>query len=385
MRRMTRHRIVSLCLGAVGMLLGIGHPTARGQTAPSRPELLDYLVSGMKTEREKLRSGIVRARGEKSRVDNETVPIQGQIELFAAFDYSTRSFRFDRSEPNFVNRFVLGKTEKLVSSGVERTEEKFIKVPGQSISWQSDATTRAPILIDRERVEQRLARLPFDIRAVGLLLWSDMTRYDLDGLVEAYRDPSQEIVEVAEVPGEAGIYRVVSKVGKRKDMKRVLEIDTNKGFSPRKLEVFQPISYQKPDEWSPQPSQSGASEWERKADTWVPKSWKVMSRQQGRFEDRLAYTFTWEAVNQAVPKGLFSYADFKAPPGTLVLDQRTGRQIVVDRIGGVPADVPASRVPSHAPGVWKAWVLAGNAALLCAAIGVILWRRSASRKGALTG
>lgn len=73
--------------------------------AQEHREKYQFLISGMKSEREKLTSGVVRGKGERTvtrKRDEKTQTVTGPLDYSVAFDFVNEKIRADRKEPDLV-------------------------------------------------------------------------------------------------------------------------------------------------------------------------------------------------------------------------------------------------------------------------------------------
>src|SRR5438309_1115142 len=86
---------ILLSLALCGDQPGAAEPAA----SRDRDELTRFLWTGLKDNRERLRSGVFRARGRYVVDEPQPGRFEGDVQLFSAFDYDKDLLRFDRVEP----------------------------------------------------------------------------------------------------------------------------------------------------------------------------------------------------------------------------------------------------------------------------------------------
>lgn len=373
-----------------------------GQLASrSAHDLYDYLLAGLEHERQKLQTAKFRIEGTMLQSLAGSATVEGPVQFDGAVDYRERKIRFDRTEPTTIRTVTIlasptrlddpaavpgahgaGEVESLLSAPELRAQtRKYIRVPGRSMFWSHsmnggviDSTRQPGISIEAE--DSKRHELPFDVRAVGLMIWADLGRYSLPEMVDAYRRKRNDLMDVVEESESPGTYRCSLRFnftvkGQSKPPwwgAHTLWIDSKRGFSPIRLHIAPPPPAN-PPRAEPRAEDRSEAHWIERSGVWIPEKWVLT---YGDGENRFKYdlSFTWESINEPLPDRLFSYEDFGAPKGTPVFDQRAGRQMLVEELGGDTS--PASLSAKARPGLLRLFL--GIAAVLFAAL-LILWLR----------
>ncbi len=396
--RMSRHaRLVLVVFG----LIFFARTAPRLLAADGDPQkLAQFVLSGYKDGRDRLRSGVFRAEGRVVKQPKQGQGIEGDVEIFAAFDYEKGLFRFDRTEPVILNipgikhlppsdptskRQAPTKSilDPSIKSQLYETKQigKWIRTPSQSIRWvppwkfgDMRSASGVGILAPDETPIREAS--PFDVRTLGLLYWHDLT---VGRSFEAMLGFLQARSYVDSVAESKGLYRIRSRQTNGPDGPMSITstswFDETKGFAPTRLELRDPRvagTAGRPDDLITT-SEVG---YEQISGAWVPTSYRI---EDHTTEDKLSYEFTlrWESVNQPVPPVYFTVEGLEAPKGTFVTDTRLGKPIMLSKLGE-PPKLPELQSPSRQ----AAWPLIAVGLALALACFLGIWAQLRRRRGA---
>lgn len=381
--------IAAISIAAV--VCGAEHELPDSAKPKNQPtQLYEYLLEGMEHARESLRTARFRIFGEMRRMDEGRQELNGAVVIEGAVDFVDRKVRFDKTEPVMLEVFnvqpegltqptegpaaVPGKTNAApvpllaIPPAVRPQTKKYIRVPGRTVYWSrmaddepEDLTRQPGIIVD---IEGSLRyELPFDLRAIGLMVWADLGRHTLPDIVDIYRDASDEVLGVEKLPGMGDSYRVDMRfdLGTKDhhvEGRRILVIDATQGFTVKRLEISRLSNGKSTDT----PINLSEVRWNKNRGVWLPEHWKLQFN-DGHNEFAYDLAFVWNGVNEPVPAKLFSYEDFGAPIGTPVFDQRAGRQMFVEELGKKSTLAP----PATRSGRAAIWLVAGVVPLLAGA------------------
>jgi hypothetical protein len=89
---MNSRKLVLTALAALWLIIGrVSHVAGEEPT-------IDFMLSGFKDSRERLREGSFRCRGVRIEDDPKTGRFEGEISIFCCFNYDAEKTRFDRVE-----------------------------------------------------------------------------------------------------------------------------------------------------------------------------------------------------------------------------------------------------------------------------------------------
>jgi len=381
-------------VSAVLLVAGQPPPKQRIPIAGNADELAAFALAGFKDARNRLRSGVYRARGHLDRSHKPVYPIEGTIELFSVFDFDEHLFRFERMEPLWIPAENTGKkrTPNKVSEvdntstssqtpsqmRLGRSGGKLIRANQMSVQWRT--RTRQAVL-DRVDSEAAAQIREFDIRLVGWANWGTLDHnvsWD-EGLRFLQQPVHDAVIE------DDTLYRL-TWIDNHGGYYFSLWIDSQIGFSPVRYEQRE----RGPDgegPW-PAPNEVGQARWLKRTDVWVP-TWSYQERRSGHVEHR-ELNFVWDSVNEDIDRSMFTWEELGLPKGTSVIDYRFGNPKLIGGVGASgPRAIPfsaktslpalrkatAKRAPSR---MWLFVIL--NAIILLGIIGVLLAKRKQHRQ-----
>jgi hypothetical protein len=147
----------------------------------------------------------------------------------------------------------------------------------------------------------------------------------------------QEAVEA--VREDDGLIRVAWIAGERRDMKRTVWFNEERGFTPERYE-FQGRTR---EVWKLRDVTT--TEWQQQQGLWVP----VRMTHQGLVTKKdTELAFTWESLNEPLPDELFTAEGFESDEGTYIVDARLGPPVITEIVGQEysppqPPDTPPRR------------------------------------------
>ena len=367
-----------LCL--VAQFVFLAPRAVCGAEADDPHDVLSFLVTGLKAERQRLRQGVFRVHGVQIREDPAPVgKLEGPVEMLGAFDFDKGCYRFDRRAPSWK---VEGKESELL-------DRKICRTPELSLHYNSRYARleiHPPDVLNPHTLTNITGGY-LDVRCVGIYSFGQLFKsLELEAVCE--RIPKKIGLETC-VEESNGIFRL--------DWTPVQEthgtwwIDTSHGFTLIRKESRHRLPELGETEWR-DPYQTHEVTWKQIADVWVPGSYRVFFQfelapeklpeppdykytpRHRKFTYR--YTFEWESVNEPVDEKYFDYEEFDLPDGTYVADARSGELRILDVVG---KPLAVSRDLSEPPTSSWSWprVLALLASgLLLLLFGIFAWRRN---------
>ena len=304
----------SWVVGCSGVIFSafVGAPNAASADASEKEQLAEFVVAGMRAERERLRSCSFRAKLTKSqgprRADDQWEPdsvIMGEI--FCACDFEADKVRFDRRETGGAPQPVGG---------------KYIRTPKKTLhAYLSGyiADIKHPTDPGSPMVK------PFDVRVVGLTNPQELedAGWRFEQAMEFYFIRQTVVSATTEKPG---LHKITWICGKRNELERTLWVNERRGFTPERLEIRY---LNKDGDW--QHLQSVRTAWTQMSGVWIPESYSCDSRHF--YGTRFELAFDWEQVNGEVDETLFTQEGLNLRKDTLVVDNRLDKPFIVERVG----------------------------------------------------
>lgn len=285
--------------------------------AEKKEEQFAFLVNGMKFEREKMITGIVRGKGERTlvrEIDGRSVTDTGPVEYFLAFDFQEGSHRIDRYESNFREK---GGYDRWLAQYIEKND---------SIEYCSSLLDDRPLAVvfvarpkegDYDFRNNRYCG-PLDIRLVGMLRLGHFTYGGATPFDQRMENHRKRIPEVL-VEEEKGIYRYEyhQRVEERGELRKsVLWIDARNGFTRRRSLSIWEFDSRKEEPWIVSDTRVS---WKKMNGVWVPVDISFEKNLPIEENERLVMAFDWENINKPVDKDLFTYCDFETSEHTPIL------------------------------------------------------------------
>ena len=263
-------------------------------------------------------------------------PLQGDVQIYSAFDFDKDLIRFDQTRP-FIRRI----GEDTIT---DQVTSKYVRTSEFAITWISpwkheDHAIHTAVGIHPLTLKTRIVTLNtltavswFDVRSLGLILWDDLMAGSPFGTSYEIWDKSRW-VEV--FPEANGIYRLRLTRGHRSGtyVPQTLWLDEHQGFSPVRL------SYRLASAKPGQPDEFDFDcrvHWKLEAGVWVPASFRIEKRTGGRLIEFYGVGFEWVSVNKPVQRDVFTPDGLGVPVGTAVFDYRTRPPKRVGQVKGLP-------------------------------------------------
>ena len=294
--------------------------------ADEKAEQFKFLIDGMKFEREKIVSGIVRGKGERTlerEVDGKSISGTGPVEYFLAFDFLEDNLRVDRHESHFKED---GSHDRRLGQYIE-TEDMIAYCSSLLDDPQTGIIFIAnPKVGDYEFRNNQYCR-PLDIRHVGLL---DLWRFTHGDTIPFSAQLGHYIKRIPEVlvEEESGVFRIEyhQRVEDRGELRKsMLWIDTQNGFTVRRSLRIWEFDSRKDQPWIPEDIRTS---WKRIGSVWVPVDTFFEKNLPIDEKEKFFMTFDWEGLNKPVDKIYFTYCDFDAqertPIGSVPLKDARG-------------------------------------------------------------
>lgn len=322
---------------------------APAMTVPLRGEqvqLAILYVQGMKDGRERLRSGVFRARGRQldnspELVDKSGSPFENKFEVYCVFDFARDSLRLDWDAPVRSLRSSKGTSSKQSSDVESRAAldagefdmhnrtDKYVRTPKCSLHW----TSNSPHTLFQLSPEDAWKHQPsgLDVRALALLLMADFDAGRGFNDVLHYLAKA-EIAEVAD--DDKGVSHLVWVFGKEKQLQRKLWLDRTKDYAPFRQELRYRVRRGQTSVWEATPREICEVTWERKSGVWVPQTFSLSQELAPYQKSRVEMAFEWEAVNKPVDDNLFTSAGLGLPMKAQIISMQLGKPIHLGYVGG---------------------------------------------------
>lgn len=385
-----RHQglFVAACIAFVAAEGGtpLAHAEQRGAVDE---QLAKFVIAGLKSNRESLRSGVFTANGFLVQGVPSMDDITGEVQIYCAFDFDRGLFRFERKEPQrkivevdaaFLKRMeenalrpeeIAQLRTRSAAQGQHYVTAKYIETPKSTVHWRSGS----PRMVSVHGTDKRALGIQntkaFDVRNLGLAMslnLENLTPYEK--LIAAYDKYS--IVEARMV---SDTQRLISWVfGPDQTLKITLLIDVTQGFSPVRLEFSERDNDGK---WG-QPNLWNDLTWIRVSGVWVPKTHSFENRNGLPRLDSSKLDFTWESVNEKLPDKMFSAEGLEESKESFVMDVRLGvdKAITVSRPQELQAiiDSHPKEIRTVPRSLWRSYWLWSGVGLVFGG-GVLWWFR----------
>jgi hypothetical protein len=313
-------------MALAGLLVVVGGG-APAQTAPAdagREKLAQFIGLGFKDGRDRLHSGVYRARGRKVDDSAETGKLEGPVDIFCAFDYRNELLRFDRVEVDRV--FPVGAEEGQKTAWVaEPVGGKYARTPKKSFHV-AHGDKNPSITVHDPQYSPLTGVQPIDIRTLGLCYANDLE----SSFQETYKSLTLQAPD--EIGKDAkGMYRLRIEYDEGL-AQYVVWLDEAKGFVPVRMERAE---RNEPGERWEQRCVSEVS-WVEKGQAWVPKSYRIVDQIVPGRTMTYELAFDWESVNEPIPEKLFTPEGFGLPKGALIINEELSKPFIEGVIGGGP-------------------------------------------------
>lgn len=286
-------------------------------------ELQEFVLSGVRDARSRMRSGVVTVRGSVKHEGGAHPEdyADGRIEMLIAFDMDANRLRFDRFRPGILVDADDPSLQSPVSLG-----GKLISRADQTLRWHrpgNDVVTIEPPGWPRDAVIK-----PIDVRAVGYVGWGDLDRgTPWDSVLDILQRPVSEI----EVRDERYYELIWSSEAGRTPHRVSKVFDAERGFSPLRWELRLGMSAD--GAWLA-PREVVTTDWRESNNVWVP----VSVRQEEKWGPRSPrivreLAFDWKNVNEPVDDEYFTLAGLDLPAGTMRMASSSGSERRINLIG----------------------------------------------------
>ncbi len=328
-----------------------------------------FLLSGMRAEREKLRSGHAILIGEhviqSKDIENFRVPVRYEI----AFDYDSRSFRYTQSD--FSPNALPARPPRVKAANPDRPDVGRGKT-AEGVEWVARArggtVVHTPDYDLHRPIDSRhIARLApgvleetsvreWDLTALGLMDWPEFEgRIRLDEILDSRQFRMNcHSVEI----DESGISRL--KV--RSDWTEYeMWIDEKQGMTPIR------ISRKDRRDSLKETSRSDVS-WKIQNGVWVPASFRIEDNSEAGSTQSYAMTIEWKNVNEPLDPVVFSPQGI-TDDNAFMADMRLGPG-VLERVRPKPLPVIVPKPVPPKPPSRLGWIVLGH---LIAGGGFAVW------------
>jgi len=315
-------------MGIAQVLLCIAASCAIGEASPDEPTSLpvDFYLSAMLAEREKLRSGEFVVSGTRAGSDPaiSPLPFSGRILIYCAFD--DNRIRMDNLEPGIVVGFPPTNPPKMWAGRIERM---FFRTPQQSVTWNStDGKNRLEIARPGSAMRGRF--LFFDVRGLGLTTWqqlSDRSGVKVGAAVATLNKSQREKSVDTSDPKYVQLAFLAQTGGHSDELRYWLRPD--QGFAPVRMESRMRTLQTLDPSW--QVYERAEISWEQIDGVWLPVNFEIKVNRRQVAEQKLACKVRWPSVNKRVDDTRFDWQDFGAPDTVTVVDTRGAKTVVIRR------------------------------------------------------
>lgn len=384
-----RMALVVLVLGirpALGAAAAINAPPAQGDAGKEEgARTVDFIMAGLRNEREKFRSGDCRFDGSIELVSpkrpemNLSGPMKGKLSIKGEkvrFEVSRPGWVVD---PNTIRTSAPNKKESLATAKMMKgTMTKLFADDSEKLTfWRSDQPLTT--ISKSGKTDRKLSDYT-DIRVITL--------YDPISLRKCRT--MSEILDIFFKEGYG--YSTMNKAAKKaKDgrwelawegrfenivTRSTLIVNESRGYTPEEFRCeskFDGAPVQAPDwflEWV------NRTRWDQIGGAWVPvhHEYRQVMGPMAQYSEAYIYDYHWDSVNQDVPDDVFTYTKLDVPKTVAIQDVSTGETEWIREFPTPTAAAPVS--------FWSTWtgmtVLAAALILGITGVGAFVLR---SRKG----
>jgi len=358
----------------------------------SQVRLADLCVQGMKDGRERLRSGVFRARGRRV-VDEALLVGKGPLlpetkwEVYCAFDHAKELLRLDWVQPMPWVRSPKEMDPKQAAANdlraalgdgtaeVHMVTHKYVRTPRHGLAWTSGSQHVLNQSPPGDAWKHRPAGL--DVRALGLLLMVDFDKGK--GFPAVVNNLAKmEFTEVGE--DDKGLCHLVCVFGKDKELQRQLWLDRTNGYTPVRHELRYLDRSGPVPTWQAKPRETSEVTWEQVSAVWIPRTFSLTLERAPGVKASVELAFEWEAVNQPVPEEQFTPDGMDLPPRTQIVSWELGKPVVLGYTGKKlersTDSTPPPGTPSLATTLGRLLLLA----VVVIVVALLSWRRWTSHR-----
>ena len=355
-----------MCRFGLCLMVALLHASAHA--TEDEVELRDtqrrFLLTGMRAEREKLRSGQVVMTGEHW----STWPALGTVRLSVRFDvyfdHDSRSYRYTQRDyvpyvsegldPQAKARFLTrsdlphGTTPEGVEWVTTGDGGTIVHTPEYDLhnsTGHPHVTRQAPGTVEGYTVRE------WDLAALGLLDWQALEDgFRLNDILNAY-ETVWKCHSVETNPAGMSCLKLRSEWNPKADsVEYEIWIDEKQGMTP--------VSIARKDlnNSLKETSRSDVG-WKKINGVMVPVSFRVNMVHKPGYAEGYDLTLEWSHVNEPLEPKVFTPAGITESPGSMVADMRLG-QVVVERVHPLPVATPKPVKPK--PPSRLGWIVLGH-------------------------
>ncbi len=294
------------------------------QAAPDDGVNFQFLLNGIQTEREKLRSGLVNGKGEYTvtrTIDKKTASVSTPMEYFSAFDFSEGNMRADRKQADLKS----GDNEKIQYKG------QYIETP-QKLMYcsyrEDDKLNTAAIFIadpkqDYYSFPNRTFCYPLDLRSAGFMSLRSMMSGEksFQKYIEGHKSRKPDLIEES----KDGMCRfeyhdhIEGKGGQT--VKAILWVDTKNGYTIVRGQRKWEYDIHPESNWIPIEKRVSWKKIHIMPNSLLLCVVKIASGENDQLvekTEKLVMAFDWQDINKSVKDEYFSFCDFEVPDLTPV-------------------------------------------------------------------
>ena len=373
-----------------GLFLMLALWPASTPTMGDESELCDtqrrFLLTGMRAEREKLRSGQVVITGEHW--SNTTVTLgmmRLPVRFDVYFDHDSRSYR--NTQRDYVPWGSQGMEPQMKARLLARSDLPRGKTP-EGVEWVTTDDGGTIVHTPEYDLHQpphhpHVTRQPpgnltgtsvreWDLAALGLLDWPSFEgRLRLNDILNA-AETGWKCHSVETRPSGLSCLKLRSEWNPNADsIEYEIWIDEKQGMTP--------LSISRKDLRNSlrETSRSDVG-WKEINGVMVPVSFRINTVHQAEYTEGYDLTLEWSHVNEPLDPKVFTPAGITESAGALVADMRLG-QVVVERVHPLPVSIATPKPVASNARSRLGWILLGQ---LIAGAGFAWWyyRRKARRQ-----
>jgi len=298
----------------------------------------NFIVAGIRADRELVRTGEFSASGTAKRVLPEGESWTGAVRISCAFDNPSDRIRFDRHED-----FVESNNKRLPFS----EGGQFIRTPDRHTRLKAgdgDVVITAPKKFQPEWVKA------IDIRTLGLAYYGDLERSTpFDAVMTSYASPAHSASREAD-----GSYRIVWILP---DMllRRTIWVDPERGFWPTRLLLESGVKSNGEIAWTKE-TETHSLTLVNYLDVWLPRQLSIQAADRS-----LDLELDWTSLNTPIDDKVFTVDGFNLEGAKRVMNLSLGSPIIERRL-----DLPDGLQSSSSP-----WYVR-NAPIMAVVIGCIV-------------
>lgn len=319
----------------------------------------EYILSAMRSERERLASGVVRVEGHFRQRDNNGKEYVLKWSAFMAFDRARGLERIDQDLPVL---FHDGTTQP--------NKMKHVRTPDRCFEWLHGPYGVGLFIRPLDyNGHSHLRRI--DLWTIGLVGTHSLTiPVSLDALMTVL---AEEPFAVEQLGG--GLLQLQYLMPESQIYSELI-LNESEGITPiqyshRSVEAGSQLTGMPKARW-PKPLFQADTTWMERNGVWVPKTLVITEENRG-----CDLHFEWVEVNTEIDTQLFTEEGMGLNPGTMVQDLRLGKPIVLGMLVEVLDKKyrEEHRVVSRQREYWR-YVVIGLAVLAVPLVGFWWWRRT---------